>query len=129
MRGRIDLMKDQDFTPSSAMKLYAFQRAKLGKKAKDSQVSKLISIRPETISRWKRINGFNKWLEQQISVHLSPIQDVWTMVGTENLMKGDFRYWQELGRKHGFLPMRTESLYKRDDDITETYSRPQSMQL
>ena len=98
-----DLIKHQEFRPTPAMFLYAFQRAKAGKKAKDSMISKAIGVRAETISRWKHINGFEEWLEEQVASYRAPILALLEQVALDKIRAGDFRFWQSIGKKYGFI--------------------------
>lgn len=93
-------MKDQDFKPTSAMKLYAFQKAKNGNLSKDSAISKTIGIRAETISRWKQINGFSEWLEDAVAKYQAPLAAILEQVALDNI--NDFRFWEALATKIGY---------------------------
>jgi hypothetical protein len=95
------LTKDQEFSPTSAMKLYAFQRSKAGEDATDKEISQKIGVRAETVSRWKSINGFSEWLEEQMSVYRAPVLELLERVALERL--GEFRYWEAVANKFGFL--------------------------
>jgi DNA-binding SARP family transcriptional activator len=90
------MTKDQEFSPTPAMKLYAYQRAKNGKKAKDSKLSRLVGVTPETVCRWKKINGFMEWLDHEIAYYSAPIMAVLEQKALEKIKEGDFRYWSEM---------------------------------
>ena len=84
------------------MKLYAFHLAKAGKKPKDSVVSKLVGVAPETICRWKKINGFLEWLEEAQAAYKTPINALLEQKALEMIQAGDFRFWDAVARKHNY---------------------------
>ena len=95
------MIKDQEFKPTSAMKLYAFQRAKTGDETSDKDIAKELNIWPETISRWRQDEHFLTWLADQISVYRAPIHNLLEQVAIERLT--DFRYWEAIALKFGYI--------------------------
>lgn len=115
MDGTRKLSKHHYFEPTPAMKLYAFHRSKMGQKARDSTLSKRIGIRRETASRWKKVNGFISWLEEQIASYRAPIHDLLESTALDKIVAGDFKYWEAMGKKHGF--------------IAEQYNPPKNLEI
>jgi len=95
------MIKRQEFRPTAGMKLYAFQRAKMGVKAANTVISKEIGIGPETISRWKNRKGFELWLEDQVANYRGPILSKLEQIALDNI--NDFNFWKALAIKYGFI--------------------------
>ncbi len=93
-------MKPQEFKPTPAMQIYAYKRATLGENVTDKAIATSIGIAPETVSRWKAIDGYENWLTEQVSVFRAPILDQLEMIARSKI--DDFRYWQVLAQKYGF---------------------------
>lgn len=89
------------FKPTRLMRLYAFKRAKLGDTISELEISKLLDIRNETISRWKNNPEFITWLEEVITTYRMPILELLEQVAIDNLH--DFRFWKEIAEKYGYF--------------------------
>jgi hypothetical protein len=83
------------------MQFYAFILAKHGKSKKQHEVAALVGVSTETISRWKKINGFSEWLAHRLAIQAQPINDRLEFFALQNL--ADFRFWKEMAVKHRFL--------------------------
>jgi uncharacterized protein YjcR len=83
------------------MRLYAYQRAKLGDSATEVSIAEKINIRPPTISNWKTQPGFLEWLETQVSRYRAPILDLLEQVAIDRL--DDYRYWEAMAKKYGLI--------------------------
>lgn len=95
------MIKPQIFKPKPAHQLYAYHRAKLGDSATEIEISKIIGVANETISRWKNIKGFNEWLEENVSSYRAPIKEMLEIVAIKNI--DDYRFWEALAKKYGYL--------------------------
>ena len=82
------------------MRLYAFQRAKLGDSAPESAVAQSVGIARETVSRWKNVTGFSEWLDDALLSYRAPIHDLLEQVARDNLH--DFRYWEAIADRFSF---------------------------
>lgn len=91
----------QVFKPTAAMRLYAYQRAKLGEDVTNRSIAKNIGVNAETISRWNQHEGFEQWLESQTFVFRAPILELLEQVAVSNL--DDYRYWEAMAKKYGFI--------------------------
>lgn len=94
-------MKDQEFTPTASMRLYAYQRAKLGESASQADVAETIGVSPETVSRWKKIKGFKAWLNEELILLRAPMHDRLEQAALQRI--GDWRFWRELAVRHGYI--------------------------
>lgn len=94
--------KVKEFRPTPGMRLYAFQRARLGDKAKNTEISKLIGIQAQTISTWLPIKGYPEWLEEQVAVYRAPILEILEQIAI-NKLEHDYRYWEAMAKKYGFI--------------------------
>lgn len=96
-----DLMKDQFFKPTAAMKLYAYHRSKQGENETERSLAAKIGTAPETITRWKKIKGFKDWLDSTVARYRVPIVEQLEKVALENLH--DFRFWKSVAQKYNYL--------------------------
>lgn len=85
------------------MKLYAYQRAKQGEDATEKSIAAKIGICAETVSRWKQIKGYSTWLEDQLALYRAGIHDLLEQVALDQIGSGDFRYWEAMALKFGFI--------------------------
>jgi hypothetical protein len=88
------------FVPTPAMQIYAVHRAKLGEKATNVEISKIISISESYISRWQKIPGFNEWLAEEIEYYSLPILKLLEGVAMRNLQ--DHKFWETMAKKYNF---------------------------
>lgn len=109
----LKLMKDQEFNPTSSMRLYAYQRAKLGDTASQAEVAKGIGVSPETVSRWKKIKGFKSWLNEELMVLRIPMHDRLEQAALQRI--GDWRFWRELAIRHGYIREKSFSEFESYD--------------
>ncbi len=134
------LMENQLFQPTKAMKLYAYKRAQSGNRPSNRSLGKELGLAAETISRWKKINGFNEWLEEQISLYRSPLQDELLRIGRQNI--DDFRFWNVLVEKYGLAGTNSNETkvfhlayrpddkpYKIKDRDGDEFDRPEAISM
>lgn len=95
------LTKDQFFIPTSAMKVYALVRAKSPAGTTDKVLAAKAGLAPETISRWKGLEGFEQWLADEMSNLGLPIILRLEQIALERADK-DFRFWQILAEKYQY---------------------------
>ena len=97
------------FKPTPGMRLYALKRAKLGDDETNTEIAKQINMSRCVISQWKAIEGFNEWLEEEVEYLRQDIHEI--LESTAKQQIHDFRFWEAMGRKHGFI---------KDDSTTVT---------
>lgn len=89
------------FRPSAAQEYFAYCRAKLGDDAFDRDIANKAGIRPETSSMWKRIEGYEEWLESRVAYYRQDVNFLLEAVALKNL--DDFRFWEAMAKKYGFV--------------------------
>lgn len=92
---------DHEFEPTPAMRLFAYQRAKLGDEATIAAVAAKSSVTRETASRWQNVKGYPEWLEGQVAAHRAPILERLDQVANERL--DDFRFWEAMAKRVAFI--------------------------
>ena len=83
------------------MKIFTFYYAKYGATRTQKALASLVGVCPETVSRWKNIEGYERLFNEEVAQLRQPIHDRLEMVALRNIENP--KIWQLMAEKHGFL--------------------------
>ena len=99
------------------MQLYVMKCIELGFDKTQTEIAEAIGIHPSQISIWKQSPEFEPWCEEQKCIRLKPIMTQLEIVALLHIE--NFKYWEALAKRYGYIVDDQKSLPLRDvDELT-----------